>query len=120
LCFVDALSRFPSPNSELAFLYLHNHGQGQSQVRLFAAAQKIGVLAEEIIARTIVVRLLSTARTGFFYTMTRQRLKPPINTVKYDPVGALVQVTVCYVYSYISTTTVKARVLFVESKKSKK
>ncbi|TRM62290.1 hypothetical protein BD626DRAFT_570006 [Schizophyllum amplum] len=52
-------------------------------------------------ARTIIVRLISTAQTGFFYTRVRPRLGPRLSSVKYDPV-------------------VKSRVLFVENKKTKK
>lgn len=52
-------------------------------------------------ARTIIVRMISTAKTGFFYTTQRLRLGPRVAAVKYDP-------------------KVKARVLFVESKKSAK
>ncbi|KAN0084155.1 hypothetical protein V8E55_007659 [Tylopilus felleus] len=53
-------------------------------------------------ARTIIVRLISTAQTGFFYTTKRVRLNSPkLSAVKYDPI-------------------VKARVLFVESRKTRK
>ncbi|KAH9005886.1 hypothetical protein EDB86DRAFT_2876920 [Lactarius hatsudake] len=52
-------------------------------------------------ARTLIVRLLSTAQTGFFYTTQRVRTGPKLAAVKYDP-------------------RVKRRVLFVESKKTKK
>ncbi|KZT40388.1 hypothetical protein SISSUDRAFT_1044287 [Sistotremastrum suecicum HHB10207 ss-3] len=52
-------------------------------------------------ARTLIVRVLSTARTGYFYTTQRLRLGPKLAMMKYDPV-------------------VKQRVLFVESRKTKK
>ncbi|KAI0666103.1 hypothetical protein C8Q78DRAFT_985079, partial [Trametes maxima] len=51
--------------------------------------------------RTIIVRMVSTAQTGFFYTTQRLRLGPRLAAVKYDP-------------------KVKSRVLFVESKKTSK
>ncbi|KAJ6583177.1 hypothetical protein B0H10DRAFT_1834181, partial [Mycena sp. CBHHK59/15] len=51
--------------------------------------------------RTVIVRLLSTAQTGYFYTRTRVRMGPKLSAVKYDP-------------------TVQRRVLFVESRKSGK
>ncbi|KIY63547.1 hypothetical protein CYLTODRAFT_359795, partial [Cylindrobasidium torrendii FP15055 ss-10] len=51
--------------------------------------------------RTLIVRLISTAQSGFFYTAKRLRQGPILSAVKYDP-------------------TVKRRVLFVESKKSAK
>lgn len=39
--------------------------------------------------RTIIVRMISTAQTGFFYTTKRVRLNSPkLSAVKYDPVGA--------------------------------
>jgi len=49
----------------------------------------------------LIVRLISTAQTGFFYTMQRLRTGPKLAAVKYDP-------------------QVKRRVLFVEGKKTKK
>ncbi|EIW78689.1 hypothetical protein CONPUDRAFT_60690, partial [Coniophora puteana RWD-64-598 SS2] len=52
--------------------------------------------------RTMIVRMVSTAQTGFFYTTTRLRQGPRLSAVKYDP-------------------QVGQRVLFKESgKKSKK
>ncbi|KIM38436.1 hypothetical protein M413DRAFT_30256 [Hebeloma cylindrosporum] len=58
-------------------------------------------MAAKAKARTIIVRLISTAQTGFFYTTQRLRQGPKLSAVKYDP-------------------KVKQRVLFVESKKTKK
>ncbi|KAI0320988.1 hypothetical protein OF83DRAFT_1051984, partial [Amylostereum chailletii] len=51
--------------------------------------------------RTLIVRLISTAQTGFCYTTQRLRQGPSLAAVKYDP-------------------KVKRRVLFVESSKTKK
>ena len=39
--------------------------------------------------RTIIVRLISTAQTGYFYTTQRVRQGPKLSAVKYDPKGAL-------------------------------
>ncbi|EDO46771.1 predicted protein [Nematostella vectensis] len=36
--------------------------------------------------RTLIVRLVSMAGTGYFYTMTRNRLKDKLQLMKYDPV----------------------------------
>ncbi|PCH39849.1 hypothetical protein WOLCODRAFT_136527 [Wolfiporia cocos MD-104 SS10] len=58
-------------------------------------------MASKSKARTIIVRLISTAKTGYFYTTQRLRVGPKLAAVKYDPM-------------------VKARVLFVESKKGLK
>ncbi|KAI8585662.1 hypothetical protein BDZ88DRAFT_432028 [Geranomyces variabilis] len=49
-------------------------------------------------ARTIVMRLISSAGTGFFYTTTRRRALPKLQLMKYDPL-------------------VNKHVLFVEGKK---
>lgn len=38
--------------------------------------------------RTLIVRLISTAQTGFVYTRQRLRQGPKLSAVKYDPVGA--------------------------------
>lgn len=42
--------------------------------------------------RTLIVRLISTAQTGFFYTKVRRRLGPKLSAVKYDPVGKKIYV----------------------------
>jgi hypothetical protein len=39
---------------------------------------------------TLIVRLISTAQTGFFYTTQRPRLGPKLAAVKYDPLGPCV------------------------------
>jgi len=41
-------------------------------------------------ARTLIVRLISTAQTGFFYTTQRPRMGPKLAAVKYDPQGSCV------------------------------
>ncbi|KAI6043973.1 hypothetical protein EDC04DRAFT_2646470 [Pisolithus marmoratus] len=38
-------------------------------------------------ARTLIVRLISTAQTGYFYTTQRVRTGPKLSAVKYDPIG---------------------------------
>ena len=39
--------------------------------------------------RTVIIRMISTAQTGFFYTTKRVRLNSPkLSAVKYDPIGA--------------------------------
>ncbi|KAI0047673.1 hypothetical protein FA95DRAFT_1605904 [Auriscalpium vulgare] len=58
-------------------------------------------MAAKAKARTLIVRMISTAQTGFFYTTQRLRQGPRMSAVKYDP-------------------QVKRRVLFVESKKTRK
>lgn len=37
--------------------------------------------------RTVIVRLLSSVGTGYFYTFKRPRLAEKMALVKYDPVG---------------------------------
>eukprot|EP00842_Homolaphlyctis_polyrhiza_P003929 jgi/Hompol1/4537/HPOL_003696-RA len=39
-------------------------------------------------ARTIIVRLLSTAGTGFSYMTTRRRVIPKLQLRKFDPVDS--------------------------------
>ena len=36
----------------------------------------------------MIIRLISTAQTGYFYTTTRVRQTARIAQVKYDPMGA--------------------------------
>lgn len=38
-------------------------------------------------SRRILVRLVSSALTGFFYTTSRQRLGEKLTMMKYDPMG---------------------------------
>lgn len=38
-------------------------------------------------SRIIIVRLLSMASTGYFYTFTRPRTSLPMSMLKYDPIG---------------------------------
>ncbi|GBE82977.1 54S ribosomal protein L39, mitochondrial [Sparassis crispa] len=38
-------------------------------------------------ARTIIVRMISTAKTGYFYSTQRLRIGPKLAAVKYDPRG---------------------------------
>lgn len=38
----------------------------------------------------MIVRLISTAQTGYFYTTKRLRTGPKLAAVKYDPTGTLV------------------------------
>ena len=67
----------------------------------------------------MIVRLVSTAQTGFFYTTQRLRQGPKLSAVKYDPKGwHSVSKTLEFVLTHWGL--VKARVLFVESKKTKK
>ncbi|KAK0640901.1 hypothetical protein B0T16DRAFT_335247, partial [Cercophora newfieldiana] len=49
-------------------------------------------------SRTVLVRLVSMAMTGFFYTFTRPRTSLPMSMLKYDPI-------------------VRRKVLFLEQKK---
>ncbi|RDB27134.1 54S ribosomal protein L39, mitochondrial [Hypsizygus marmoreus] len=42
-------------------------------------------MAPKAKARTLIVRLISTAQTGFFYTTQRLRQGPKLSAVKYDP-----------------------------------
>ncbi|KAI9138897.1 hypothetical protein BKA69DRAFT_1031077, partial [Paraphysoderma sedebokerense] len=42
--------------------------------------------SSRITNRTLLVRLISTAGTGFFYTTKRARLTPKLALRKYDPV----------------------------------
>ncbi|KAF5379988.1 hypothetical protein D9615_006272 [Tricholomella constricta] len=44
-------------------------------------------MAAKAKARTLIVRLISTAQTGFFYTTQRLRQGPRLSAVKYDPKG---------------------------------
>ncbi|RDI80367.1 hypothetical protein Vi05172_g9642 [Venturia inaequalis] len=55
-------------------------------------------MAKKAKSRTIAVRIISMAMTGFYRTMTRPRTSRPLSMMKYDPV-------------------VKKQVLFLEQKR---
>ncbi|KAG0640811.1 hypothetical protein HOY80DRAFT_1008850 [Tuber brumale] len=57
-------------------------------------------MAKKVKSRTIVVRLISMAMTGYFKSLVRPRTHKPLSMIKYDPV-------------------VKRRVLFLEQKRGK-
>ncbi|KAJ6261174.1 39S ribosomal protein L33 [Drechslerella dactyloides] len=57
-------------------------------------------MAKKAKSRTVVVRLLSMALTGFFKTRIRPRTHRPLSMLSYDPI-------------------VKKRVLFLEQKRKK-
>ncbi|KAG8999875.1 hypothetical protein FRB94_005868 [Tulasnella sp. JGI-2019a] len=42
-------------------------------------------MAPKAKAKTMIVKLVSTAQTGFFYTKVKKRTGPPLNLMKYDP-----------------------------------
>ncbi|KAK3316176.1 hypothetical protein B0H66DRAFT_604488 [Apodospora peruviana] len=58
-------------------------------------------MAKKAKSRTIIVRLLSMAKTGYFYTFTRPRVAQPMGLLKYDPI-------------------IRRKVLFLEQKKKGK
>lgn len=39
-------------------------------------------------SRVVIVRLLSQAMTGFYYSFSRPRTSKPMSLLKYDPIGA--------------------------------
>lgn len=62
------------------------HGcQGKGAVRAYCVSVS---LLLTVVCRTIIVRLISTAQTGYFYTAQRLRIGPRLAAVKYDPRGA--------------------------------
>ncbi|KAH8551351.1 hypothetical protein K450DRAFT_274052 [Umbelopsis ramanniana AG] len=42
-------------------------------------------MAKKAKARVLIVRLMSSAGTGFFYTKQRPRTSPKLSMMKYDP-----------------------------------
>ncbi|KAF1912114.1 50S ribosomal protein L33 [Ampelomyces quisqualis] len=58
-------------------------------------------MAKKAKSRTIMVRLLSMAMTGYYRTMQRPRAHRPLSMLKYDPI-------------------VRKQVLFLEAKRGKK
>ncbi|KAK0708364.1 hypothetical protein B0H67DRAFT_590102 [Lasiosphaeris hirsuta] len=48
--------------------------------------KKLVTMAKKAKTRVIIVRLISMAATGFFYTFTRPRTSLPMSMLKYDPI----------------------------------
>lgn len=46
-------------------------------------------MAKKAKARVILVKLLSTAGTGFNYIKSRPRISPKLSLMKYDPMGKM-------------------------------
>lgn len=55
---------------------------------LFPTSQLTPLLPPTAKSRTIAVRLLSMAMTGYFKTLVRPRAHRPLSMLKYDPVGS--------------------------------
>lgn len=68
----------------------------------------------------MIIRMISTAQTGYFYTTQRLRQGPSLSAVKYDPRGTWYMLLSSYSIANRLYFTVKSRVLFVESKKTAK
>ncbi|KAK7887311.1 hypothetical protein LTR67_009731 [Exophiala xenobiotica] len=64
------------------------------------AVEEFLLIALTVKSRTVAVRLISMAMTGFYRTMVRPRASRPLSMMKYDPV-------------------VKRQVLFLEQKRGK-
>ena len=47
-------------------------------------------MAKKAKARVILVKLLSTAGTGFNYIKSRPRISPKLSMMKYDPMGTII------------------------------
>lgn len=53
-----------------------------------AKSKTLQLLTQRIAkSRTIAVRLISTAMTGFYHTFVRPRAHRPLSMLKYDPIG---------------------------------
>ena len=52
-------------------------------------------MAKKAKARVILVKLLSSAGTGFNYIKSRPRISPKLTLMKYDPMGKLLFDSYC-------------------------
>lgn len=69
-------------------------------------------------SRTIAVRLISMAMTGYYKTFSRPRQHRPLSMLKYDPVGTYaLQVAGREQGADIWSCVVKKKVLFLEQKR---
>jgi large subunit ribosomal protein L33 len=78
-------------------------------------------MAKKAKARVILVKLLSSAGTGFNYIKSRPRISPKLSMMKYDPMGKErieCRVLFFFLVSLIASL-VKQHVLFTETKMKK-
>lgn len=69
----------------------------------------------------MIVRMVSTAQTGYFYTTQRLRQGTNLAAVKYDPKGASSLIAMQRISRLLLLQLLaKSRVLFVESRKTAK
>ncbi|KAI5204597.1 hypothetical protein E4T38_04675 [Aureobasidium subglaciale] len=80
-------------------------------------------------SRTIAVRIISMALTGYYKTLVRPRTHRPLSMLKYDPVGMSSPTPVCHLRKPSDTEdvemgevangvfAVKKKVLFLEAKR---
>ena len=90
---------------------------GKAKARFVSTHNSVSIFYLTLALRTMIVRMISTAQTGFFYTTQRLRQGPSLSAVKYDPRGAYVSGPP---WQILTRFLVKSRVLFVESKKTAK
>lgn len=63
---------------------------GKSKARCVTLTHsKLTTMTKKKKHSTIIIRLISTAQTGFFYTTQRLRMGPKLSAVKYDPRGTI-------------------------------
>lgn len=58
-----------------------------SIVNFMSCSESCLILTLLFLFRRIIVRLVSMAGTGYYYMMTRNRLKPKLEFMKHDPIG---------------------------------
>lgn len=83
-------------------------------------------MAKKAKARVILVKLVSSAGTGYNYVKSRPRISPKLSMMKYDPMGksSIPKLTYGLPFSFPSSPLssfciVKQHVLFTETKKMK-
>lgn len=82
-------------------------------------------MAKKAKARVLIVRLMSSAGTGFFYTKQRPRTSPKLSMMKYDPKGEYRYIFIYIFFAFIQISPklkyrppiVQQHVLFNETKK---
>ncbi|KAK3645754.1 hypothetical protein LTR56_008941 [Elasticomyces elasticus] len=75
-------------------------------------------MAKKAKSRTIAVRLISMAMTGYYKTFSRPRTHRPLSMLKYDPVGKREYQIAVYNWANAEMLdTVKRQVLFLEQKR---
>ncbi|WDK09027.1 50S ribosomal protein L33 [Colletotrichum graminicola] len=94
-------AKLPQPPRSCTSSFKLQPHQSRGAIPLQDGQERLTVVSTTAKSRVMIVRLLSMAATGYFYTFKRLRTASPMSMLKYDPI-------------------IRRKVLFLEQKKKGK